>query len=1038
MPAALTVLGLSAVLLWHVAVPEAAEVLLTDALRERGLPVESLEVRALRPGDAVLADIRLGAAGAIERIGLTYHLPELLRRGRLERVTLSGLRLEARLAERGALTVPGLAPGVDAAGPSTDRPMPDDPPFDGLAVEDARLSLGTPLGPVDVAFEGDIVPRAGGGLAAEGRVALAHEAGRLALPLRAGLAPDGTVTAELEIASGRLEHAGLTLEGLGGWASLEGSAEGLRSLAGQLTAGRLAWPGGALEGLSLGLAGAPTPDVGVLSIGEAADPLAVSVAAEVRGAGRKALAVDADIAARSLDKALTRLGIEAPVSGAARLDAALTLPLAPLEAGRWRAALTRLDGSLVATLADLTVADRARDLDGVLEAAVAVDEDAVTLTGRAPWVVVGRRPDAPTELALTLDATPDGPHRLAVAPGRSTGIALEAAVTLEAAGAVVRGPIAVEADLPGPPIRLRAARIDLTSTPVRWNGLTVALDTLRATGAGTAARFRIEGTAALAVSGAVPRVPAALDDGRLRLDGTLRRDEDRLVIGSSSEMTVAFDRLAAAGWSLDHDPTVRLGAAGDGPLLVLGLTDAGPEIRRLAVAVAAEPMLRLRPPAGPVLHVDPGRLALRVEAGAGTAADTVTGTVEDARLAVPALGWAATAVDAEADLALAPEPEGAVTLSRAILRPTAEPPPVVPLVLRGRAEIGSAAVTASGRATAAEGALAVALTARHRLDTGRGRVEARLAPVTFAADGLQPGALFPILERYRIEEAAGTLAATARHGWGPGAGSAATLTLEDASFQAPGGSVAGLDAALRATSLVPLVLPPGQPVSVERIRAGLLLEDGRARFGIPDGATLAVEELAVAWAGGTLAADAFALPLDASEATVTLRARGVELGRLLEQYPVEDLTITGTVAGALPVRYADGRLLIDRARLDTEAPGRIRYSPEEVPLPGKEQPALDLVLQALENFHYDRLALTLDGEVGGELRLGLDVDGANPDLYGGYPIDLNVTVAGPLDTIVGTQLEAARLVQRTEERLERRARGRRGEGRAVTVEPAAP
>ena len=54
-----------------------------------------------------------------------------------------------------------------------------------------------------------------------------------------------------------------------------------------------------------------------------------------------------------------------------------------------------------------------------------------------------------------------------------------------------------------------------------------------------------------------------------------------------------------------------------------------------------------------------------------------------------------------------------------------------------------------------------------------------------------------------------------------------------------------------------------------------------------------------------------------------------------------------------------------------------------------------LTRAALQNFRYERLRGTLAGEAEGDLRIELRLDGANPDLYDGHPIRLDLNLNGP-------------------------------------------
>src|SRR5690606_25639737 len=88
---------------------------------------------------------------------------------------------------------------------------------------------------------------------------------------------------------------------------------------------------------------------------------------------------------------------------------------------------------------------------------------------------------------------------------------------------------------------------------------------------------------------------------------------------------------------------------------------------------------------------------------------------------------------------------------------------------------------------------------------------------------------------------------------------------------------------------------------------------------------------------------------------------------------------------------------IDKARLESDGGGTIRY------VSGEAEAALrsggkgtELLFAALRDFRYQSLVMEMDGSTTGDLDAVLHISGANPDLYDGYPVELNVNVGGPL------------------------------------------
>ncbi|MEM7446136.1 MAG: YdbH domain-containing protein, partial [Pseudomonadota bacterium] len=99
--------------------------------------------------------------------------------------------------------------------------------------------------------------------------------------------------------------------------------------------------------------------------------------------------------------------------------------------------------------------------------------------------------------------------------------------------------------------------------------------------------------------------------------------------------------------------------------------------------------------------------------------------------------------------------------------------------------------------------------------------------------------------------------------------------------------------------------------------------------------------------------------------------------------------------------------------------GILRYKPTTVPdvlRAGGE--SVGIMLQALENFHYDALEITLDGDTDGATAIGLHLKGANPDLYDGHPVEFNLNLEGNLANLLRTNLDSYQIPDRIRERIQ--------------------
>ncbi|HYE51197.1 MAG TPA: YdbH domain-containing protein [Azospirillaceae bacterium] len=329
-------------------------------------------------------------------------------------------------------------------------------------------------------------------------------------------------------------------------------------------------------------------------------------------------------------------------------------------------------------------------------------------------------------------------------------------------------------------------------------------------------------------------------------------------------------------------------------------------------------------------------------------------------------------------------------------------------------------LTAKGALEGAAGSLVLDLKARHDMATASGSADVKLHPVTFLPGARQPQDLFPGLKD-TIQEGSGTVAFRSRLGWGPkGPKGDAELLLDRLTLAGPLGAVRELSGVLKASSLSPLVMPPGQLLAIGLLDIGIPLQDGLVAFEVKDGEVLKLDKAEFHWAGGQVRVQPFQSALREHRRTVVLEANGLDLGKVLSLAPVEGLEAAGKLDGRIPLVLAGTDLRFDKGRLAARGPGRIAYDPANPPafMDPQSNSSVALAMQALQNFNYKALAVTVDGAAGREMTVTLKVDGANPDFYGGYPVALNVNLSGALGSIVRAGLGSYNLPDAVRERIE--------------------
>ncbi len=120
----------------------------------------------------------------------------------------------------------------------------------------------------------------------------------------------------------------------------------------------------------------------------------------------------------------------------------------------------------------------------------------------------------------------------------------------------------------------------------------------------------------------------------------------------------------------------------------------------------------------------------------------------------------------------------------------------------------------------------------------------------------------------------------------------------------------------------------------------------------------------------------------------------------------------------------DAGVRVDQGALRAVSPGGKLIMPaERLQAMLGSSDTMELVVQALQNFHYSVLESTIDYDEEGKLALGLRLEGENPDLRGGQPVVLNINLEEDIPPALLTSLQLSGRVneavtERVRERLQ--------------------
>ena len=210
-----------------------------------------------------------------------------------------------------------------------------------------------------------------------------------------------------------------------------------------------------------------------------------------------------------------------------------------------------------------------------------------------------------------------------------------------------------------------------------------------------------------------------------------------------------------------------------------------------------------------------------------------------------------------------------------------------------------------------------------------------------------------------------------------------------------------------------VVLPVSTPplaFTVDEINVGLPITDVALNYQLDAGSHIMnVSSISGAVLDGTVSGMDISYDFSKERNDMLLLFAGLRLERMLELADYNGIEAMGAVSGELPVSITAGKIEVAAGRLYAEMPGgSIRYL--DAPPAGQGNPAMDLVNQALSNYQFQSLESTIDYTPDGELLLGMQLRGHNPDMNGGQAINLNLNISDNIPTLLRS-LQAGRAIE---------------------------
>ncbi|MDA0703305.1 MAG: YdbH domain-containing protein [Proteobacteria bacterium] len=1059
-------IGLLGLGLW-LARTEIAQRLAIAALEREGLGPAVLMVEDLGFSRGRATGIAIGPEGGIhaESLEIDYSLRGLFS-GQVEALRIEGLRAQGTLDEEGNFSVPALDPVLgDGSGDGSAIPAL---PFDQIELRDFAFSLETSGEPAVIA--GDALLRQTGPDSVDFSIELSDlhrewdervslsgtvrgaENGTIGLDARmegtiaamdanlsfdakvTGAMADGDLSAKAVFSRLDAKSAVFQAEGMVGEIAYEATGDMAQTISMELNIA---------EALLLG------QSVGPGNITARRDGTRIAVTASLDSeAGHFALDAEGDpddpaepltfTLDGALDPALLATLLDMPVAPAGAImvaaNGSLSTPNdfasgdAPDLATLLKA--LRMAATISPHLTDLNLPGmfKAASLSG--EASLSVGEQDIALSFLPGFGLTGLTidraladqlpPDIAESLALGSEreivVAGDAPLRLTLAP-TDAGYTVTAAGEVASHGAAPNSRLAIEgamnlsADFA--PHSIVAHALEASLTDLAYEGMAGTLDirlgdirsTEGVTTGGLALRLRGSGK---------PDPSIALAGAKIDLDGNFHY--------ANGALTLTLDdssRLNLADLRLDGDPIaikpialrVRSGEAST----ITARTSSPAGIAYDLRLAHADLELSLVDDDDPTIFAfDRGTMRIEGSSEAMTLGWKVTtGTIDDLPIAFEGLTLNATLHGLSGGL------RGTARL-RSSLRHVAEEAFVLPLSLVMDARLAAGRLSATAKLKDPSERIFVTGEARHNFASNSGEALFNARRIEFLETVFQPKDIFPVFANLdaRVD---GAIDLAGSASWTPGQfDSGMELALDFPSILSPEATLKDVAGVIVFDSLSHFTTPPDQMIAIGYADVGVPLEAGQLILHVKRGPIIRAEIQDFDLYGGRVFVDPVDYDPNDDQVSLVLGARGVRIEDMLAPARLGTLEATGVLDGYVPIIIRDGKLTVSGGVLESVGGGRIRYIPEEVGDAVREvDEGTALFLDAVSNFEYSLFRVTIDEDEDEEMVLEFEIDGRNPAVYEGVPIELHIAITGEVREVLYSGISTYELPQRIAAALEK-------------------
>jgi len=165
---------------------------------------------------------------------------------------------------------------------------------------------------------------------------------------------------------------------------------------------------------------------------------------------------------------------------------------------------------------------------------------------------------------------------------------------------------------------------------------------------------------------------------------------------------------------------------------------------------------------------------------------------------------------------------------------------------------------------------------------------------------------------------------------------------------------------------------------------------------------------------GSITSPAIQYDLNAPNSSFAVNIKKINLAPLIKLLHQDDLQVTGSLSGTIPIRIMNKNVFVKNGELHNEPPGgEIRYTPENM----NQQGIAGYALKAVEDFRYDSLRATANYAPSGQLDFDIHLQGISPLLDANRPLHLNIHAEQNLPDLLQSLRFSKGLIEQLDKRI---------------------